>query len=312
MQIGLVGKPSSGKSSFFKAATLIDVPIADYPFTTIQPNTGIGYVSVDCVCQKFKVNCNPKNSICVDGKRMIPIKIIDVAGLVPDAHLGRGMGNQFLDDLRQADCLIHIVDVSGTTDSEGKPTKDHDPAEDIKFLEKEIDFWFMKIVEKGLEKYRKKKQFSNTDVVEILSEQLSGLGIQRTHIEKCLESFSPDTEEFSSELRKISKPIIIAANKIDLPKSHENFERLKKEFPNLKIIPTSAASEIALNTAKEKGLIEYKENKIKIIGNLDEKQKKGLEFIEKNIIEKYGSTGIKECLNTCVFEILEYIPVYPV
>jgi len=105
MQIGLVGKPSSGKSSFFKASTMIDVPIADYPFTTIEPNVGMGYVISECVCQKYKVKCNPKNSLCVDGKRYVPVKLIDVAGLVPDAHLGKGLGNKFLDDLRQASCL---------------------------------------------------------------------------------------------------------------------------------------------------------------------------------------------------------------
>ena len=155
MQIGLVGKPSSGKSSFFKAATMINVQIADYPFTTIKPNTGMGYVTTECVCKKYGVKCNPNNSLCVDGIRFVPVKLIDVAGLVPDAHLGKGMGNQFLDDLRQADCLIHVVDCSGLTDAEGKQTKDHNPCEDVRFLEREIDLWFIKIIERALEKYKK-------------------------------------------------------------------------------------------------------------------------------------------------------------
>ena len=153
MLIGLVGKPNSGKSSFFKAATLIDVKISSVPFTTIKPNMGIAYVITDCVCKEFGVECNPKYGKCVRGKRFIPIKLMDVAGLVPGAHEGRGLGNKFLDDLRQADALIHVVDFSGYTDAEGKPTSNYNPENDIKFLEEEIDYWVASKIEKALEKY---------------------------------------------------------------------------------------------------------------------------------------------------------------
>ncbi len=313
MQIGLVGKPSSGKSSFFKAATMIDVAIADYPFTTIKPNVGVGYVTSDCVCKQYGVKCKPNNSLCIDGKRFIPVKLIDVAGLVPDAHLGKGMGNQFLDDLRQADCLIHIVDISGTIDAEGKPTKDYDPCQDVKFLEREIDLWFTEIVRRALEKFKKKTQTSTVEIVDVLNEHLSGLGITKNQIQETLDKFSLDNlEGFASHLRKLSKPIIIAANKIDLPSSQENYERMKKEFPELTIIPTCSAAEIALKTAKEKGIIKYQENRIEILGQIDDKQKRGLEFIQKNVLEKYGSTGIQACLNKAVFDVLDYIVVYPV
>ena len=313
MQIGLVGKPSSGKSSFFKAATMADVDIADYPFTTIKPNIGMGYVKKDCVCEEFKVQCNPKNSMCEDGKRFIPVKLIDVAGLVPDAHLGKGMGNQFLDDLRQADCLIHIVDASGLTDAEGKVTKNHDPSEDIKFLEREIDLWFTEIIQRALEKYEKKRRVGKVDLLEILAEQLTGLGIVKGEIKEALDKIDiQETEKFASHLRKLSKPIVIAANKIDLPSSEENYKEIKKNFPNLLIIPTSAASEIALKTAEEKGLIKYQNGEIEITGNMEGKQKKGLEFIKNNVLKKYGSTGIQESLNKSVFDMLDYIAVYPV
>lgn len=134
MLLGLVGKPSSGKSTFFKAATLVDVAIAPYPFTTIKSNHGIGYVKIDCADKDFKLNCQPNHGFCMSEKRFLPVEIIDVAGLVPGASEGKGLGNQFLDDLRQADVFIHIVDVSGTTDSEGKPTENFDPAEDVKFF----------------------------------------------------------------------------------------------------------------------------------------------------------------------------------
>jgi hypothetical protein len=153
MQIGLVGKPSAGKSSLFKAATLIDVKITGIPFCTIEPNIGMGYVIVDCVCKEHGVKCNPMNSICKNGKRFIPVKLIDVAGLVPGAHEGRGLGNKFLDDLRQASVLIHIVDCSGTRDAEGKITTGYDPSFDIEFLEKEIDLWFAGVIKRAIEKF---------------------------------------------------------------------------------------------------------------------------------------------------------------
>jgi len=315
MQVGLVGKPSSGKSSFFKASTLIDVPIAAYPFTTIKPNVGMGYVISDCVCQKYNLKCNPVNSQCIDGKRYIPVKLIDVAGLVPDAHLGKGLGNQFLDDLRQASCLIHIVDTSGTTDAEGKMTSGYDPCNDIRFLTKEIDLWFAGIVERGLSKYTAKKKFSKVDLLDILTGQLTGLGIKKGDIQLVLDKVGvDDIEKFASELRRVSKPIIIAANKIDLPGSDENMKKMREEFPDLTIIPTSAASEIALKKANEKGVVEYKNNSftIKDENKIDEKQREGLKIIEEKVLKTYGSTGIQECLNKSVFEVLDNIVVYPV
>ena len=127
MLLGLVGKPSVGKSTFFKAATLAEVEIASYPFTTIKANHGVGYVKVDCIDKEFNVQCNPNHGFCIDHNRFVAVDLMDVAGLVPGASEGKGLGNQFLDDLRQANAFIHIVDASGTTDIEGKPTEGHNP-----------------------------------------------------------------------------------------------------------------------------------------------------------------------------------------
>jgi ribosome-binding ATPase YchF (GTP1/OBG family) len=315
MQIGLVGKPSSGKSTFFKAATLIDVKITGIPFCTIKPNVGIGYVIIDCVCKEFGVKCNPRTGFCKNGKRFVPVKLIDVAGLVPGAHEGRGLGNQFLDDLRQASALIHIVDFSGLRDEEGRPTSGYDPSKDIEFLEEEIDLWFASIIEKAIKKFeRSLVGKTKADLIEILAQQLSGLEISKEHIERALERASlADTKNFARILRKISKPILIAANKIDLKEAQENFERLKGKFPD--IIPTSAEAEVALKKAAEKNLIDYLPgDDFKIIdkSKLNESQIKVLELIKKEIIEKYGSTGVQDCLNKAVFDLLNYIAVYPV
>jgi len=316
MQIGLVGKPSCGKSSFFKAATLIDVKITGIPFCTIEPNIGMGYVIVDCICKEYKVKCNPKNSVCKDGKRFIPVKLIDVAGLVPGAHEGRGLGNKFLDDLRQASVLIHIVDCSGTRDAEGKVTIDYDPSLDIEFLEKEIDLWFAGVIKRAIEKFARISTSSKSDLVQVLTENLSGLGITKEHINLALEKSSiGDVENFATVIRKVSKPIVIAANKIDMKFSQENYEKLKERYEDLLMIPTSAESEIALKKASERGLIEYlpgDDFNILDASKLDERQKNALETIKNEVIKKYGSTGVQECLNKAVFDKLNYIVVYPV
>ncbi|MBN2252162.1 MAG: redox-regulated ATPase YchF [Kosmotogaceae bacterium] len=325
MIIGLVGKPSSGKSSMFKAMTMIDVKISSVPFTTIKPNVGVGYAIVDCVCEEFGVVCKPKHGACKQGKRYVPIKIIDVAGLVPGAHEGRGLGNQFLDDLRQADVLIHIVDATGDTDAEGNPGMG-DPEKDIEFLEKEIDLWFSSIIEKALRKFeRKLAKMGKADLTEVLAEQLTGLNMSRSHVEQALnraeeQGIKIDVNDkkgllaFASELRKITKPIIIAANKIDLSKAQENYEKLKEKLgATVLVIPTSAEAEIALKIADENHFIDYLPgSSFTTKANLDEKQSKALEFIKLRILEKYGSTGVQQCINKAAFELLDHIVVYPV
>jgi hypothetical protein len=313
IQIGLVGKANSGKSTFFKAATLIDVKIASYPFTTIESNTGIAHIIVDCVCKEFGVKCDPKTGKCENGKRFVPVKLIDVGGLVPGAHLGKGIGNKFLDDLRQASTLIQIVDCSGLTDSEGKPTKGYDPSREIEFLAEEIDLWFAGIIKKALEKFKRKLPTSSrTDLVQMLTDQLSGLEVKKEHIEQALEkTFIEDIDQFAKTIREISKPILIAANKIDLKPAQENFEELKEKFKLL--IPTSADAETALKKASQQELIDYLPGDgFEVKGKLDEKQSKALEFIKKEVIDKYSSTGVQDCLDKAVFELLDYIVVYPV
>jgi ribosome-binding ATPase YchF (GTP1/OBG family) len=308
--IGLIGKPSSGKSSFFKAATMIDVKISPVPFTTIQPNVGIGYVTIDCVEKEFGVTCNPRHGHCKNGKRFVPVKLVDVGGLIPGSHEGRGIGNKFLDEIRQASVLVQVIDASGMTDAEGNPTQGFNPEEEIKFLEEEIDLWFASVLEKALGKIKTKDR---DEILKLLQEQLSGLEITKAQVEKVLDNTPlSDVKKFASELRKASKPITIAANKIDLKEAQENFEQLQK---HANIIPTSAESEIILKKAAEKNLIEYD------VGNgftildpykLSNAQLAVLDMVQKNVVGKYGSTGVQECLNKAVFQLLGYIVVYPV
>jgi len=314
LEVGIIGKPSSGKSSFFKAATLIDVKISPVPFTTIKPNRGTSHVIIDCVCKEMGTQCKPKYGMCKNGKRFIPILLWDVAGLVPGAHEGRGLGNQFLDDIRQASALIHIVDASGLTDEEGRMTRGHDPEKDIEFLEKEIDLWFASVIKKAVMKFERQiGKMNRSDLVQILSEKLSGLEIKKEFIEETLNKV-PITEEerFATELRKKAKPIIIAANKIDLKEAQENFDKMRKDSF---VIPTSAEAEIALKKAAEKNLIEYLPGQnFSIVDEtkLGSQQLQALEIIRKEVIDKWGSTGVQTCLNKAVFELLNQIAVYPV
>jgi len=305
VEIGLTGKPSCGKSTFFKASTMIDVPISAVPFTTIKAKVGIAYVTSECPCKELNLKCNPKNSQCINGTRLIPVKVWDTGGLIPGSHTGRGIGNKFLSDIIRTDVLIHIVDTSGKIDSEGKPTEGHDPSEDIKFLEEEINLWFASVIKRNLKKIKDEKTASNV---------LAGLGIKEGHIGEAIDKVGLEPEKLAIELRRLSKPILIAANKMDLSVSENNLKRMKEGFPNLTIIPCSAEAEIALRTASKAGFIEYISGSrdFEIKKELNEEQKGGLELIRRSVLEKYGSTGIQNCLNKAVFEFLNYIAVYPV
>lgn len=306
MEIAICGKTNVGKSSFFKAATMIDVEISNRIFCTIKPNVGISYVTAPCPCTELKIKCNPRNSQCINGVRLIPVKLWDIAGLIPGAHEGRGLGNQFLNDIIQADMLVHVVDASGTTNAEGQPAEGYDPSNDVRFLEDEIDLWFAAVIERHLEKIKDEKKAEGI---------LAGLGINDKHVKEVMEYTGlSNIERFARELRKLSKPMLIAANKIDLPRSEENIKKMRKDFPHLTIIPCSAEAETALRTAAKLGFIEYipGSKSFAIKKELNEKQTKALELIKTNILDKYGSTGVQDCLNKAVFDFMKYIAVYPV
>lgn len=114
--------------------------MGNYPFTTIEPNTGVTYYRAPCPCAAHgkTEECSPRYGRCVGGTRFIPVKLLDVAGLVPGASEGAGLGNKFLDDLRHADVLMHILDVSGTTNEKGEATVGYDPINDARWLHSEI------------------------------------------------------------------------------------------------------------------------------------------------------------------------------
>lgn len=328
MLIGVVGKPNVGKSTFFKALTLADVDIANYPFATIKPNSGIAYVRVKCVDSEFGVQCNPREGFCIDHIRFVPVQVVDVAGLVPGAHEGKGMGNQFLDDLRQADALIHVIDCSGSTNERGEPVSpgSYDPAEDIKFLEVELDMWYLGILKKGWVKFARQVMQEKSEIAKALAKQLSGLKVDEDMVKETIKHLKINPEKpnewsdedllnIATDLRKKTKPMIIACNKADMPSAKKNYEILKDKFPEHLLVACSSESELALKEAAKQGIIDYvpgsQDFEIKDSSGLNDKQKNALKFIKEEVIKALGSTGVQEVVDKSVFELLKYIAVFP-
>ncbi|MFX1277151.1 MAG: YchF-related putative GTPase [Promethearchaeota archaeon] len=327
--VGIVGKPSSGKSTFLNAACLTDVKVSELPFTTIDANKGIAYAKTNCICKELNIEDNPQNSQCIDGFRFIPINILDVAGLVPDAHKGKGLGNKFLNDLGKADVLIHIVDITGSLDKTGKPISSgmNDPYEDIIFLEHEINLWYKDILKReDWNKFKRTFAGKKKEFIDELYKRLSGIKINREQIiislkQTKLENKNPNNWDdddlliFSKELRELSKPILIIANKIDKKISTKNLETLKKKYKNT-IIPCSALAEHLLRQYHEKHVINYipGSNTFRIVNEdmINTKELETLKKIKTNLLDKYGSTGVQEALNHAIFKISNQICVYPV
>ncbi|MFU1780296.1 redox-regulated ATPase YchF [Haloarcula japonica] len=323
-KIGLVGKPSVGKSTFFNAATMNDVPEGAYPFTTIDPSMGEAYVRVDCAAPEFDHTCTPNHGYCTEGVRFVPTKLVDVAGLVPGAHEGKGLGNQFLTDLNEADVLVHVVDFTGETDLEGEPTEDHDPREDIDFLEDELDMWYLDILEKGIERYRSGYHGEDKAIEDDLAEQMSAFKINADEIKQVVLALDleldPDTwddedrQSLAREIRIRTKPMLIAANKMDTPEAQANWEPITEdpEYEHLTFVPVSAHAEKALKNGNEQGVLDYRpgDDEFTVTADLPEEKAAGLEQI-RDFVTEFGGTGVQQALETALFEELGAIAVFP-
>lgn len=318
MKVGLVGKPNAGKSTFFNAVTSAVAQIGDYPFTTIDKNVGIAHVRKPCPSKDLGLIPNPNNSLSEDGIRYIPIEVIDVAGLVPGAHEGKGMGNKFLDDLRQADVLIHVVDSSGKTDLEGNSVELADPLEEISFLENELHHWIANIIIRNWSRSARAVE-AGEKIENFLSERLAGLKISREAVILSLRKSAiskpimkwdiDDALILARTIQQVSKPIVIAANKADVAS-----EQNKKNLERASAILTSSDFELALKNASKANLIEYSPGSSKFSSdssNLKDNQINALKLIS-DFLEENGSTGVQECLEKAVLDKLDLIAIYPV
>ena len=324
---GIVGKANVGKSTLFSSMTLAPVEIGNYPFTTIKPNRGVTYLRINCVCRELNVKDNPRNSRCIDGDRFIPIELIDCPGIIRGAHKGRGLGLKFLDEIRQASALIVVVDAAGTTDFDGNPVEPGlgEPLEDVKIVEEEISHWVTDILYMDWSRICRIVENRFGELEEELGKKLSGLGVEVGSIREIIRELELNPHRpsqwgreniysFSSMLIKREKPIIVAANKIDMKEARKGIEKLKSAGYN--VIPVSAEAERILRLASERGLIKYLpgDREFKIIGEskLTNAQKKALEKIYESVFKPWGSTGVQELVNTAYFNLLGYVPVYPV
>tara|TARA_Y100000310_G_C20696985_1_gene826376 strand:+ start:2937 stop:4136 length:1200 start_codon:yes stop_codon:yes gene_type:complete len=330
MLVGLVGRPNSGKSTFFKAATLSDVLIANYPFATIKANHGMAYVKIEDLAPEFGKVSNPREGFVKDGKdkkgqwRFVPFELMDVAGLVEGASEGKGLGNEFLNDLAGADAFIHVVDMSGETNGEGKPVSEGDyyPGGDIGIIEKELDLWYLGILKKAWKVFSRTLEAEKGNFAEAVAKQFSGLKVTDDDVKSVVRKSGLDSEKptswsdldlgkFAQSLRKETKPMIIAANKMDRPNSKGNFSKVSKEFDYL-MVECFAEGELALREADKSGLIEYVSGseKFESVGEISDKQKKGLNEI-KNVLKEQKSTGVQDVLNKVVFDLLGQIAIFP-
>ena len=320
LSVALAGKPNAGKSTFFQAATMADVDVGNYPFTTIDPNRGVTHVRTDCPCLDREERCGDEH--CHDGKRYVPVELLDVAGLVPGAHEGKGLGNQFLDELTNADVILHVVDAAGGTDAEGEPVEvgEHDPVEDVDFVEEEMDLWLASIVDRNWETVKRQSRSPDFEIDESLTELLTGVGATEADVAKVLRELDyPDDpiqwgdderEALATAIREQTKPIVVVANKADVAPP-ENLDRLADAAET--VIPTTADGELALRRAAEAGVVDYDpgDADFESLGGLSDEQEAGLERI-RDVMTERGGTGVQTALDTAVYDVLDRITVYPV
>ncbi|WP_434522475.1 redox-regulated ATPase YchF [Halorubrum sp. AS12] len=321
LTVALAGKPNAGKSTFYTAGTMADVDVANYPFTTIDANRGVTHVRTRCPCLDRKERCDNEN--CHDGKRYVPVELLDVAGLVPGAHEGKGLGNQFLDELTNADVVLNVVDASGATNAEGEPVEvgSHDPLDDVDFIEAEMDLWLAGIVDGNWESVERKSRAPDFDLEAALSELLTGFGATEHDVTAVLRGLEypddpkawtdDDREALARAVRRRTKPIVVVANKVDA--APEGAVDRIREGTDKPVIPATADGELALRRAAEAGVVDYDpgDESFEIVGDISDDQRAGLDALRGSMAEHDG-TGVQAALNAAVYDLLDRITAYPV
>jgi ribosome-binding ATPase YchF (GTP1/OBG family) len=329
LKVGIIGKTNAGKTTFFNAVTMLNAEISNYPFTTKTPTYGVGYLKTACVCRELGVKDTPKNSTCIDGWRFIPVEVIDLPGLIKGASEGAGLGIQFISIAAQADVLLHVVDASGSIDSNGKICEPGlgSPLADYYDIEEEIIKWYTKNLVENAEKVSRLIDAKSMPLGKALFEILSGIKVTEKNIADALsrtklsgvefgEWEDEDFRAFASEIRYLSKPTIIVANKMDMPVSERNFKGLQDTFGEAFVVPVSADVELVLRRAEKLGLISYIPGeeifKIKDASMLSAKQKWALDYVRGRMLDKWLRTGVDLAMSAAIFKLMRMNVIYPV
>jgi small GTP-binding protein len=319
IKIGLVGKPNVGKSTLFSAITSNAAEIGNYPFTTLKPNTGVGLITTTCPEVELGKKCNPREGTCEGGIRKVPIEVIDVPGLIEGASSGKGMGNEFLENIKDADALLLVFDASGRTTMEGVPSESTiDPVREIEMVRSELYRWLSSKLSKDWERFAKKEDSSGEKIVKGLLKKTSSLGIGEKDVSRILSSGvfpakltlwgESDFDDFARKVFEIVKPIVPVGNKVDAA-SEDTIIRLRSLFPE--IMFTSGGQELAISKAIENGIVEGRSIPFKISGKATEVQRKGLAMVEAVMGKEYYSSP-QQILTKVVLSKLGLIFVYPV
>ena len=319
--VALAGKPNAGKSTLYTAATMADAGVGNYPFTTVDANRGVAHVRTECPCLDREDRCGADG--CRDGKRYVPIELLDVAGLVPGAHEGRGLGNQFLDELTNADVVVNVVDASGATNAEGEPVEPgtRDPLDDVDFVEAEMDLWLAGIVDRNWESVKRRSRAPDFELDDALADMLTGFGATARDVAAVLRELEypddpktwtdNDRETLARAVRRRTKPIVVVANKVDAaPDGAVDRIRAGTDKP---VVAATADGELALRRAAEGGVVDYDpgDGSFDVVGDVSESQRAGLGSIREAMAD-HGGTGVQRALNAAVYDLLDRVTVYPV
>lgn len=259
LSIGIVGLPNVGKSTLFKLLAKKEVDIQNYPFCTIEPNTGITPVPDDrllALSKKF------------NSKKTIPtvIKFVDIAGLVKGASKGEGLGNKFLSHIKETDALLHII--RAFKNSEIIHTENSvSPLRDVDIINTELILKDLEQAEKQIERLSKDSRAGNKDAIletEILKEIKKFLDSEKpvsVYLKEYKEILSEHTLNFINQSEFLTaKPVIYIINSINSSDAEEIKNHLEKTNQNFLIINIKEELELMELSEEEKQELEIKES----------------------------------------------------